>query len=996
MSQSVFFAPADRRALILPGLAADGEYTFQIRAYRKVDKDVALAGLITSDAASVTYQPSTEVAFNGDITGTIQGRPSLQVVLNLEAIASDLVLSTAEKPALILEYNRVADEVTKVDAKAATFDPDYTAERNAVAAAKAALDAYLATLTPAWNDTSQHTAINATTFRNSWQGLYSSLATLSTAISGRPGAPGANGLNSARVLIYQRAASEPARPSVSTTYTFASGALTGLNNGWSTSIPAANGQPLWVSAATASGTGTTDTIAAGEWVTPAVLATDGASGTNGLNQATVFLCRRSPTSPPVPSVTSTFTFSNGTLTGQNNGWTQGVPAGTDPVWVITAAAISTGATDTILTNEWSNPTILAQNGTNGANGLNTAAVFIYQRAATAPAAPTGTVTYTFDSGAITGSLNGWTTTIPAKDGNPLWVRQASASSTTATDTIAPGEWSLAQQLAVDGAPGSPGTAAITGNLTNDPIQLFAFANGAVSSYAGATGNFVVMQGGTNVSSNFALSTLANPQGLTVSYAGQTYTITGGFDTTEDTASLTIRATGSEAFAGVTVDRVLTLSKAKGGYEIVATLPTTNLFEGRIVFLTTDDKLYRYTGTAWTAAVPAVDISGQLADAQIAALAASKVTGQLTDTQIAALAAAKLTGQITQTQITDASISTSKLAATAVTADKIAASAVVADKIASNAVTAVKIQAGAVEAAKIAAGAVEADKIAANAVIAGKIAANAVTATQIASNAITADKINAGAVTAAKINVTSLTALTANIGEATAGILRNAAGSHRIDLNAGRIIFDNGTYIKASGVGFGTSNQFIEWFGVRPTGGNLALCSEANAIQYLKTNGDAYFGGSLSAGILRNAATATGLSPTEQIELGPFGSNGGSRVVVVSYTYYYSVPIIDAASWTGTPSATVVLERWNGSSWSQISTFGVTGSTTGFNGFSEAEPGSITITMGGSTTFTDTSGGTSIRYRARLTARSIPTINSTVSSSAPGFQDQQVGIISTEE
>jgi cytoskeletal protein RodZ len=136
--------------------------------------------------------------------------------------------------------------------------------------------------------------------------------------------------------------------------------------------------------------------------------------------------------------------------------------------------------------------------------------------------------------------------------------------------------------------------------------------------------------------------------------------------------VTIRATGSGAYAGITLDKVFSLAKTRGGYEIVAALPTTNLFEGRVVYLTTldgtnqPDKLYRYTGSAWTAAVPAVDISGT----------------------------------ITETQIADNAISTGKLAANAVTAAKIAASTITATEIASNAVTADKINAGAVTSAKI--------------------------------------------------------------------------------------------------------------------------------------------------------------------------------------------------------------------------------------------------------------------------------------------------------
>ena len=220
------------------------------------------------------------------------------------------------------------------------------------------------------------------------------------------------------------------------------------------------------------------------------------------------------------------------------------------------------------------------------------------------------------------------------------------------------------------------------------------------------------------------------------------------------ADVTGQITGTQI-----ADAAITTAKFASGIEpveIVATLPTTGNFAGRIAFLTTDNTLSRHTGTAWTAAVPAVDITGQLAAAQIASLEASKITGQLTDAQISDLSAAKMTGQITGTQITDNAISAPKIAAGAVIAGKIAADAVTAGTIAANAVTAAKIAAGAVEAAKIAAGAVEADKIAANAVTADKIAANAITAGKIATDAVTAGTIAAGAVNAREIAANAIT------------------------------------------------------------------------------------------------------------------------------------------------------------------------------------------------------------------------------------------------
>jgi len=135
------------------------------------------------------------------------------------------------------------------------------------------------------------------------------------------------------------------------------------------------------------------------------------------------------------------------------------------------------------------------------------------------------------------------------------------------------------------------------------------------------------------------------------------------------------------------------------------------------------KLYRWDGSKYTATVPAVDL-----------------TGQLTDAQLAAISAAKLTGQIVSTQITDGAISTPKLAAGSVTAAAIAVGAIVADKLAANSVTATAIATGAVTTAKLAAGAVTADTIAASAITSAKIATGAVTATQIASQAITASKL----------------------------------------------------------------------------------------------------------------------------------------------------------------------------------------------------------------------------------------------------------------
>lgn len=214
---------------------------------------------------------------------------------------------------------------------------------------------------------------------------------------------------------------------------------------------------------------------------------NGTNGTAGLNSATVFLYKRATSTPAVPSTTTTYTFSTGVLSGTLDGWTQTIPAGTDPIYITLATAASTATTDTIPTGEWATPNILSQNGTNGAAGLNNALVYLYQRAASAPAAPSGTFTYTFATGVLSGGTPGsWTQTIPTTDGNPLWVIVASASSNTATDTIAAGEFTAATKLAQDGSAGINNAAAyLYQRAATAPAQptgtfTYTFATGVLS------------------------------------------------------------------------------------------------------------------------------------------------------------------------------------------------------------------------------------------------------------------------------------------------------------------------------------------------------------------------------------------------------------------------------------------------------------------------------------------------------------------------------------
>lgn len=100
-------------------------------------------------------------------------------------------------------------------------------------------------------------------------------------------------------------------------------------------------------------------------------------------------------------------------------------------------------------------------------------------------------------------------------------------------------------------------------------------------------------------------------------------------------------------------------------------------------------------------------------------------------------------------------------------------------------------------------------------------------------------------------------------ELTKGYLRVWAG------NSQRIIGNN----------FG-ADGLVDYFG--PNVG-AANASKANATMWMDRNGNAYWGGALSAGILRNAAQSTSIQTIGNSTLvGPFDTNGRNKQVVVGY------------------------------------------------------------------------------------------------------------------
>ncbi|MBB1439890.1 host specificity protein J [Shewanella sp. SG41-4] len=192
------------------------------------------------------------------------------------------------------------------------------------------------------------------------------------------------------------------------------------------------------------------------------------------------------------------------------------------------------------------------------------------------------------------------------------------------------------------------------------------------------------------------------------------------------------------------------------------------------------------------------------------------------------------------------------------------------------------------------------------------------------------------------------------------------------------------------------DSLIEWRGPKlllngvPDWANIR---KSNASRWTDANGDEYFGGSLSAGILRTGVTNPDKNAyaanSYPVVIGPFGSGGKAKTIVVSFDY--------DASWTATSSANGAapvlswqLQRKIGSgSWTTVSSGTFTGS---INSTYESEISRYLVSefCNGSSTFTDTSTSTSdFSYQLKV-------ISQTRYSATSNVNNQKITVISTEQ
>ncbi len=305
----------------------------------------------------------------------------------------------------------------------------------------------------------------------------------------------------------------------------------------------------------------------------------------------------------------------------------------------------------------------------------------------------------------------------------------------------------------------------TGNLNNNTVDVTNIINGAVTA---AKTNLAAINSGTGNLNNNTVDTaqiIANAVTAAKTNLAAINNSTGNLnantvDTTQIIANAVTAAKTSLAAINSTtgnlnsntVDTAQIINGAISDaakfstsirpVEVVGALPVSGNFTGRTVFLTSDQKLYRYNGSAYTASVPTTDLSGTIINGQIAANAVDA----------AAIAAGAVTA--VKTALAAINSSTGNLNANTVTATNIVAGTITTTQIAANTIVAGNIAAGTITTTQIAANTIVAGNIAANTITAGQIAANTITAGQIAAGTITATQIAANAITASKLLITN--------------------------------------------------------------------------------------------------------------------------------------------------------------------------------------------------------------------------------------------------
>lgn len=161
-------------------------------------------------------------------------------------------------------------------------------------------------------------------------------------------------------------------------------------------------------------------------------------------QATIKEISADPTtSSAVTAGALTTTYSNNTFTiSINPSFTTTAYAHSGTFAVSATASVNGSSQEFIKDFSWS----LVPAGADGENGVNVSNVKLYKIAMSTPGTPTGDITYSFNDQTVTGSLNGWSISVPdmstATAGASCYLISANvlAPANQSTDVIQSGEW----------------------------------------------------------------------------------------------------------------------------------------------------------------------------------------------------------------------------------------------------------------------------------------------------------------------------------------------------------------------------------------------------------------------------------------------------------------------------------------------------------------------------------------------------------------------------
>ena len=213
------------------------------------------------------------------------------------------------------------------------------------------------------------------------------------------------------------------------------------------------------------------------------------SGSDGKSTFTAPIFKRATSTPSTPTG-GTFNFGTNVLTPPS-GWSTTVPSGTDPIYQANFQFSISGDTGTVTAGTWSTPVVIAENGTDGTDGLSTFTFAVHKRASSAPSAPSGG-SYNFTTNTIT-APSGWSEAIPSGT-DPVYISTTKAQISGATGTDSSLSWTAPVLFVQNGEDGQSITgAAGPRNAAGYVYYLLSSANApsspSATSYNFGTGAF---------------------------------------------------------------------------------------------------------------------------------------------------------------------------------------------------------------------------------------------------------------------------------------------------------------------------------------------------------------------------------------------------------------------------------------------------------------------------------------------------------------------------